>query len=191
MHDQSAEEPTDARAYTEWAGTWPASAEQRRPQGEIKKNRPVGDANFCDRAMAASRLVLVLATLHAACLHAVQMASECGVKEDRCGYDDKGKPARVSHGTHVHHGDELVFHPEDNAHECCDGLLCEDGICKRPWGGHAPSAKDLKALYDAHAPGDMTIEKAAAIITRWQDREERLLTSVRLKYERAQRKDEL
>ena len=114
-----------------------------------------------------------------AALFGMQLASECGVLDDRCGYDDNGKPVRSPLMDRGH--PSITFHPEDHAHECCDGLMCEDGICRRSSGAAAPSANDLKAVYDKWAPGNgISLE-----------REERLLTSVRLKHSNAQPKDEV
>ena len=121
----------------------------------------------------------------------LNMASECGVVNDRCGYDDAGNPVRDTHLERGH--PSIVFHPEDHAHECCDGLMCESGVCHRPWGTAAPDAQALKAVYDRYSPGTgMDLERAAQMLIKWSGREERLLTSVRLKHELDKRqKDEV
>ena len=111
------------------------------------------------------------------------IASQCGVAGDACGFDGAGKPRREVH-LQAHPGDHL------NVHECCDGLQCEEFTCRRPWGQPAPTATDLKTLYDQLAPEKgMTTARATQILATWQGREERLLTSLRQKYRRP--KDEL
>lgn len=133
---------------------------------------------------------MVMLTPFLAALFGMQLASECGVLDDRCGYDDNGKPVRIPLMDRGH--PSITFHPEDHAHECCDGLMCEDGICRRSSGAAAPSASDLKAVYDKWAPGNgISLERASQMIMAWKGREERLLTSVRLKHSSAQPKDEV
>jgi len=137
-----------------------------------------------------SRRGMVMLTPFLAAFFGMQLASECGVLDDRCGYDDNGKPVRIPLMDRGH--PSITFHPEDHAHECCDGLMCEDGICRRSSGAAAPSASDLKAVYDKWAPGNgISLERASQMIMAWKGREERLLTSVRLKHSSAQPKDEV
>ena len=132
--------------------------------------------------MLASALLIGLCGL--------QLASECGVVNDRCGYDTNGKPVR---NTQLERGHpSLTFHPEDHAHECCDGLMCDDGTCRRPWGNQVPTAEDLMAAYDKWSPATgISLERAKQMLLGWQGREERVLTSVRLKYSSSQPKDEI
>jgi hypothetical protein len=131
---------------------------------------------------------MILAWLTSVAL-ALNLASECGIVNDRCGFDDEGKPVRESH---IDPHPSLVFHPDDHAHECCDGLMCENGQCHRPWGTAPPTAEDLLALYNDLSPEKgLTLETARTMLNSWQGREERLLTSVRLKHGGKAKKDEL
>jgi hypothetical protein len=110
------------------------------------------------------------------CPAALETASQCGVNSTPCG---------PSANHHIHLGD---MHAQP--HECCDGLLCEDGVCQRPWGTPAPSAADLKALMDELVPEkEFTLESAKQQIDVWRGREERLFASIRRRY--AKKKDEL
>ena len=132
---------------------------------------------------------MLLALLAALAPPSVDLASECGAVSDACGFDDDGKPVRESY---IDPHPSMVFHPDDHAHECCDGLLCEDGRCHRPWGKEAPTAEDLQTLYNSLSPENhLTLEKARTMLIAWQGREERLLTSIRLKHRGKAKKDEL
>ena len=104
-------------------------------------------------------------------------ASQCRVVNDRCGFGLDGTPVEVP----GFHGEGPMG--DADAHICCDGLLCEDNVCRRPYGSLAPTAEDLKALFDQHVPErEVTLEDAAARLAKWQGREERLFTSLRLKW---------
>ena len=70
--------------------------------------------------------------------------------------------------------------------------MCETGRCQRPWGTKPPTAEDLLTLYNHLSPETgLTFEKARTMLNTWQGREERLLTSVRLKLSDKAKKDEL
>ena len=121
--------------------------------------------------------------------HHANVASMCGVVGEDCHEDEeeyknmKGERERHPMG-----------HPEDRAHECCDGLICAmgDSKCHRPWGAAAPTGKELKELYDLFTPGHKnTEEQCQRKLDAWKGREERLLTSLRLRHRGAMPKDEL
>ena len=115
-------------------------------------------------------------------------ASECGVVNDRCGYEN-GEPLRQS--VMGRGQPSVLYHPDDHAHECCDGLICDDNVCRRS-NGVAPSAEDLVVIYDQWLPETrITLEKATELLSKWQGREERLFTSVRMRSQAQKLKSEL
>ena len=113
----------------------------------------------------------------AALSNALDYASQCRVVNDRCGFNADGTPVEIA----GFHGDGPMG--DADAHVCCDMLICEDNLCHRPYGSLAPTAEDLKALFDQYVPErGIKLEDAAARLAKWQGREERLFTSLRLKW---------
>ena len=119
------------------------------------------------------------------CHGAMEVASQCGVIGDKCGEGAN----RAVHGT-MHAG---ASHTD--VLSCCESLLCEEGVCKRPWGTPAPTAEDLVALYTELAPPEKTLplDVAQKQLENWKGREERLFASIRARFAAASAKarDEL